>query len=69
MSLFALFNVLLFNFVVPINGISKWCEEHLEGFDLETDYNPNSPPTNPFSLRNNHILNKVDEVKKISSHY
>ena len=64
MNFFALFNVLLFNFVVPSNGIATWCEDHLQGFDLDTDYNPNSPPTKHFKLRNNHILNKVDEVKK-----
>ena len=43
-------------------GLASWCKEQWQGFSLDEDYNPNSPPTKEFILHDTHVLHKVDEV-------
>ena len=43
-------------------GLASWCKEQWQGFNLDEDYNPNSPPTKEFILHDTHVLHKVDEV-------
>ena len=43
-------------------GLASWCKEQWQGFSLDEDYNPNSPPTKEFILLDTHVLHKVDEV-------
>ena len=44
------------------NGLESWCKDQWQGFTLDEDYNPNSPPTIEFILHDAHVLHKVDEV-------
>ena len=46
----------------PAFGLASWCKEQWQGFSLDEDYNPNSPPTKEFILHDTHVLDKVDEV-------
>ena len=54
----------LVHLLVPTHGIKSWCKDQLEGFTLEDDYNPNSPPTKNFTLKDMHVLYQVEEVRK-----
>ena len=45
-----------------VYGLASWCREQWQGFNLDEDYNPNSPPTKEFILYDAHVLHKVDEV-------
>ena len=42
--------------------LASWCRDQWQGFSLDEDYNPNSPPTKEFILYDAHVLHKVDEV-------
>ena len=46
-----------------VYGQATWCREQWQGFSLDEDYNPNSPPTKEFILYDAHVLHKVDEVR------
>ena len=48
-----------------VYGLASWCREQWQGFNLDEDYNPNSPPTKEFTLYDAHVLHKVDEVLSI----
>ena len=55
----------LVQLMVPTQGLQPWCRKHVEGFTLEDDYNPNSPPSRNFTLRDVHVLSQVDEVRQL----
>ena len=46
--------------------LASWCRDQWQGFSLDEDYNPNSPPTKEFILYDAHVLHKVDEVLLIN---
>ena len=53
----------------PVSGLQSWCQSNSEGFELEKEYNPNSPPTTNFSLKSTHILMQIDEVRKVKYNF